>query len=580
MINSAPRADPRALCSAPVRGARPGRFGLALHAGSHGRRASRARLGVSRAASGDAGDASEESSGEGDLDAPEPSSLESQFMTILREQTTRRRLEMETRWKQGGLRPRVVHESGSEWIRRVDFQFPLAAMGTASGAVLVSECTDHSGSPDERRARSRRLVASMPDAHSRDWKEADERGLGERSLLGLYDAGAVTAVALDARRSGVGGGPLVASGGRDGYLRLWRVPRDAVDDVDLPVKKKKYRSDAGARVARRGAAKHPNVVTSVTLDPATDTCWTTCLDGVLRRWHVPSDDANESDDISEIEITLLESLETAAPALCSSLCPLERVVYVGTADGDAYAFDAGKTSPSSSTADRRDGGLGSKPPETSGALCRWAAHEAGATRAVAAAAGGCVTGSSTGPIMAWKFRRGDGTRGAGDGAPALVSKLLGHVAAVVGLSTGNPAHLVSGAHDGTVRVWDMPRLSDAPGARGAEPGTDLAGVIDDVPLGPESEADARGSGSGDDAYDAYDASGSGSGPGGPSSSAEEADAAPPPAPERREALYAVTGHTVWLGDVCADDERIVCDGANNVTICYDFTEDPDGDGEI
>ena len=571
MINSAPRADPRALCSAPVRGARPGRFGLALHAGSHGRRASRARLGVSRAASGDAGDASEESSGEGDLDAPEPSSLESQFMTILREQTTRRRLEMETRWKQGGLRPRVVHESGSEWIRRVDFQFPLAAMGTASGAVLVSECTDHSGSPDERRARSRRLVASMPDAHSRDWKEADERGLGERSLLGLYDAGAVTAVALDARRSGVGGGPLVASGGRDGYLRLWHVPRDAVDDVDLPVKKKKYRSDAGARLARRGAAKHPNVVTSVTLDPATDTCWTTCLDGVLRRWHVPSDDENESDAAG---VTLLESLETAAPALCSSLCPLERVVYVGTADGDAYAFDAGKTS--SSTA----AGNGGAPPETSGALCRWAAHEAGATRAVAAAAGGCVTGSSTGPIMAWKFRRGDGTRGAGDGAPALVSKLLGHVAAVVGLSTGNPAHLVSGAHDGTVRVWDMPRLSDAPGARGAEPGTDLAGVIDDIPLGPESEAGARGSGSGDDAYDAYDASGSGSGPGGPSSSAEEADAAPPPAPERREALYAVTGHTVWLGDVCADDERIVCDGANNVTICYDFTEDPDGDGEI
>ena len=455
MINSAPRADPRALCSAPVRGARPGRFGLALHAGSHGRRASRARLGVSRAASGDAGDASEESSGEGDLDAPEPSSLESQFMTILREQTTRRRLEMETRWKQGGLRPRVVHESGSEWIRRVDFQFPLAAMGTASGAVLVSECTDHSGSPDERRARSRRLVASMPDAHSRDWKEADERGLGERSLLGLYDAGAVTAVALDARRSGVGGGPLVASGGRDGYLRVWRVPRDAVDDVDLPVKKKKYRSDAGARLARRGAAKHPNVVTSVTLDPATDTCWTTCLDGVLRRWHVPSDDEKSDSEIAEIALTLLESLETAAPALCSSLCPLERVVYVGTADGDAYAFDAGKTS--SSTA----AGNGGAPPETSGALCRWAAHEAGATRAVAAAAGGCVTGSSTGPIMAWKFRRGDGTRGAGDGAPALVSKLLGHVAAVVGLSTGNPAHLVSGAHDGTVRVWDMPRLSDA-----------------------------------------------------------------------------------------------------------------------
>jgi hypothetical protein len=98
MITCAPRAD-RALFSAPARGARAGRLGLARHAGSLGRRASRARS------------SSEESSGEGDLDAPEPSSLESQFMSILREQTTRRRLEMETRWKQGGLRPRVVHES-------------------------------------------------------------------------------------------------------------------------------------------------------------------------------------------------------------------------------------------------------------------------------------------------------------------------------------------------------------------------------------------------------------------------------------------------------------------------------------
>jgi hypothetical protein len=583
MITCAPRAD-RALFSAPARGARAGRLGLARHAGSLGRRASRARS------------SSEESSGEGDLDAPEPSSLESQFMSILREQTTRRRLEMETRWKQGGLRPRVVHESSSEWIRRVSFQFPLAAMGTASGAVLVSECTDHSGSPEERRARSQRLVASVPDAHSRDWKETDERGLGERSLLGLYDAGAVTAVALDARHrwgtrrdGGAELGALVASGGRDGYLRLWRVPRDAVDDVDLPAKKKKYRSDVGARLARCGAAKHPNVVTSVTLDPATNTLWTTCLDGVLRRWHVPPfrDDDDDSETKSETEtetaLTLLESLETSAPALCSSLCPLERVVYVGTADGDAYAFDAGKTR-LLAAGDRAS----DAPPPTSGALCRWSAHEAGATRAVAAAAGGCVTGSSTGPIMAWKFRRGETeteteNRNDGDRArcenPTLVSKLLGHVAAVVGLSTGNPAHLVSGAHDGTVRVWDMPKLSDAPGARGADAGVDLAGVIDDILRGsPNSEtSDERGSGTAGSSSDAGNDAGNDASESLKENDAEEASS---PLPERREALYAVTGHTVWLGDVCADEERILCDGANNVTICYDFTEDPDGDGEI
>ena len=291
-------------------------------------------------------------------------------------------------------------------------------------------------------------------------KEVDERGLGERSLLGLYDAGAVTRGGAGyARRSGVGGGPLVASGGRDGYLRVWRVPRDAVDDVDLPVKKKKYRSDAGARLARRGAAKHPNVVTSVTLDPATDTCWTTCLDGVLRRWHVPSDDDKSDSEIAEIALTLLESLETAAPALCSSLCPLERVVYVGTADGDAYAFDAGKTSSSTAAGD------GGAPPETSGALVPLGGARGGRDARRRRAAGGASRAPARGP--SWREVPPAATeRGAlGDAAPALVSKLLGHVAAVVGLSTGNPAHLVSGAHDGTVRVWDMPRLSDAPGAR-------------------------------------------------------------------------------------------------------------------
>ena len=42
----------------------------------------------------------------------------------------------------------------------------------------------------------------------------------------------------------------------------------------------------------------------------------------------------------------------------------------------------------------------------------------------------------------------------------------------------------------------------------------------------------------------------------------------------------MTGHTVWLGGVVADETRILCDGANNVAICYDFSEDPDGDGDI
>jgi hypothetical protein len=104
----------------------------------------------------------------------------------------------------------------------------------------------------------------------------------------------------------------------------------------------------------------------------------------------------------------------------------------------------------------------------------------------------------------------------------------------------------------------MPRLSTRGDAPGSDLGVDLAGVVDDA----RRPRDENGDGDAEKSEDTFDA--------------RERDAPP----ERREALYAVTGHTVWLGGVCADEERILCDGANNVAMCYDFTEDPDGEGEI
>ena len=50
--------------------------------------------------------------------------------------------------------------------------------------------------------------------------------------------------------------------------------------------------------------------------------------------------------------------------------------------------------------------------------------------------------------------------------------------------------------------------------------------------------------------------------------------------KKSECLYAVTGHTVWLGSVQADETRILCDGANNIAMCYDFSDDPDDNGDI
>jgi WD40 repeat protein len=200
-----------------------------------------------------------------------------------------------------------------------------------------------------------------------------------------------------------------------------------------------------------------------------------------------------------------------------SLDTESRVLYAGTADGKAFAFDAGPV----------DGDESTNGFECGRVLSAWVAHDDGVTRSVSHARGGCLTGSSTGPMYAWRV-----DRDLSDGSPpTLVRKMIGHVAAVVSISVGNPRHVVSGAHDGTVRVWNAPDLL-------AEDDEDEAPIAVD------------GGGGLDDGV------------------------------KKSECLYAVTGHTVWLGGVQADETRIICDGANNIAMCYDFSEDPDDDGDI
>ena len=104
---------------------------------------------------------------------------------------------------------------------------------------------------------------------------------------------------------------------------------------------------------------------------------------------------------------------------------------------------------------------------------------------------------------------------------------------------------------------------------------DLAGVIDDLLRSGEEEDDEK-----DDATTRADASSDGTRGDGDGDSTEAKAEAEAPKIERREALYAVTGHTVWLGGISADDTRILCDGANNIALMYDYSEDPDGDGDV
>ena len=183
-------------------------------------------------------------------------------------------------------------------------------------------------------------MARRKDAHSRDWRAVEDRGLGERSLLGLYDAGAVTAVAI--------AGDLVASGGRDGVLGAWRIPPGAdVDDPAHPRDGETLRAVGFARAPGRRHGCRVRRRRRMRVD-------------VVPRREDPSmgasrgkDDAkdDEDDDEEDTRLELLGEWSTGQAALCLSLDPDARVLYAGTADGGAVALDAGSLDTAVDTAD-------------------------------------------------------------------------------------------------------------------------------------------------------------------------------------------------------------------------------------
>ena len=377
----------------------------------------------------------ETSGSENDATGDPTPSLESEFARVLREQTERATRAMETRWTQGGLRPRVVHESTSDWIRRVAFDWPNAVMGTAAGSVLVCNCEELGGL--EYRERARRLLARRKDAHSRDWRAVEDRGLGERSLLGLYDAGAVTA--SHRRRARRVGGPR---------RQTTRVANPTGADVDDPA-----HPSATARRCARGCRGAPGRRHGcrVRRRPA-DACGRRASTGRSVDGGFAGNDARTTTTM--MRTTRRWSSSGNGPRVrrrCASPWTRTRgFVRRHRGRSAAVALDARSLDTAVDTADTTVSSL------TIGATLRaWTAHEDGVTRSVSHARGGCLTGSSTGRVRVARRASASGA----SVSPSLAAKMIGHAAAVVSISTGNPRHVVSGAHDGTVRVWNAPDLS-------------------------------------------------------------------------------------------------------------------------
>lgn len=303
-----------------------------------------------------------------------------------------------------------------------------------------------------------------------------------RLLHGDYDGGGLTALAMS--------GDRVASAGRDGNCQYWRFSGDEL----LPLAE----LSTGA-----------SIVSAIVLGEESEVVWCASLDGRVRRF--------EEDPAGGCWACSLE-MKAAAACLSLAVCEAAGVLAVGTADGDVELF---------ATAD--GAARGSWRPLGGGAGSRAVAiARVGSERCV-------VVGGSDGALrLRFLVKDGDSSTSSD---PALQQgedeqdwrfaesspgepMLPPHGGPCVALTPLDEVRggglLVSGAHDGTLRVWD---LAD--------------GRVEGIP--------------------------SAAGP---------------------KCLYGLGGYKVWLGSVCVcDSTRLVSDGRDNVIVVHDFSEPQPGKGE-
>eukprot|EP00747_Dinoflagellata_sp_TGD_P009492 gnl/TRDRNA2_/TRDRNA2_119007_c0_seq1.p1 gnl/TRDRNA2_/TRDRNA2_119007_c0~~gnl/TRDRNA2_/TRDRNA2_119007_c0_seq1.p1 ORF type:complete len:508 (-),score=76.05 gnl/TRDRNA2_/TRDRNA2_119007_c0_seq1:64-1587(-) len=90
----------------------------------------------------------------------------------------------------------------NDWIRRLSLDWPLVAVGTSRGGVVVADLS------------AGKMLACAQTAHPGQ-VETEEVGKAMEMLYGPYDGNGVLAIAMRGER--------IASAGRDGGVRLWRL---------------------------------------------------------------------------------------------------------------------------------------------------------------------------------------------------------------------------------------------------------------------------------------------------------------------------------------------------------------------
>jgi hypothetical protein len=112
-----------------------------------------------------------------------------------------------------------------------------------------------------------------------------------------------------------------------------------------------------------------------------------------------------------------------------------------------------------------------------------------------------------------------------------------HLGPVVAMASPSPGLLVTGSHDGTMRVWDCSLYRTNKDEDDNEDDEDE----DDEEQDDNTNLVKHNKGSRD--------------------------------PKRPRVLYALSGYKVWLGSIFANDRKLVSDGADNSIIVHSFDED-------
>jgi len=449
---------------------------------------------------------------------------------------------LHTRWINATCRS-TVQLSLNDWIRRISLhKWPLAVVGTANGSIrLVNLETGDT-------------VAMVDGAHSR----LGGNPVALRYLHGEWDGGGPIAVAMTTTASGAGttggknNGVVVVSAGREGAAKVWRLdttppPSSSSSSSSSTSKNSKEIDGSGTNYtapntsgSKKGATTPSaqltslgeisslkgSMVTSLHIDDYSR-LWVGCYDdSTLHGFDLSVPSSSSSSEASQpvsLKRTMRIQLDSDEHILCMAVSEDIGLIAVGTARGTVELISTednellGTWNPYSGSTHVRSVAIVPTSSSKTG-YCLVCGGGDGTMHILRNLAVDDVTGLATG------LQGSDGDSSTPfSWSEEITPRHKNMVVSLTACGENLKGLFVSGAHDGTLRLWNCDGDED---------------VVSDKVEKEEDEND-------------------------PSLLS----------PSPPQLLYQLVGYKVWLGNVQVDSEgiRLLSDGSDNSVVVHDFS---------